>query len=478
MRAAQLRPSWDPVTDVKGIATFIILVGLLLCDLTLPNDNPLDIFRYGAYAVGATLAIGFFVQTAQGFKILLQPDSVAIFTLYFLTYAEFLSPDLRVLRDTTPEGAIAASEVVMLSFAGLALGRHLPLFGKALAKIDLPEVSPAAIYRSLLLFAFLGYLYVLMSVQFDVTEIISSLLLPRFWQPWQRGRLGDWSSLLIELNLLLYAVFAIGGYIYASRRLFSMRQKIIVAVILLFSLFFDVASGARNIVMIRIGLFLMTYLLADRTRSTIKTIAVVTVSLAGLWIVTGYMLEFRNAGLGAFLDSTADESMLETHTMIDNNMYSIANVIEMFPKYYDYPGFQVIWTSVIHPIPRALWPDKPVDWSDSIEQALDSRGGTIAVTYVGEAYLVAGYATAFLFSLLFGALAAGWGKMGSRLRTNAGLILYVSGFYAVTLGMRSMQWITVAILPVVAFYLTARLLPRSRVQRIFARIKAATRTTR
>jgi hypothetical protein len=128
---------------------------------------------------------------------------------------------------------------------------------------------------------------------------------------------------------------------------------------------------------------------------------------------------------------------------------------------YNYPGLDVLWTSIIHPIPRAIWPDKPVEWTDSIEGALGVTNSTIAVTYAGEAYLIAGYTTAFVASLFFGALAAAWGRVGAVIRTNTGLIYYVSGFYAVTLGMRSMQWITVAVLPTIAVYLMISILRRS-----------------
>ena len=192
--------------------------------------------------------------------------------------------------------------------------------------------------------------------------------------------------------------------------------------------------------------------------------------MAILWTASKYMLEFRNVGLGAYIeafDSPGDSNLTVTDkTMIDNNMYSIARVMQVFPADYAYPGFQVIWTSLIHPIPRALWPDKPIDWSNSIEYALGARDYTIAVTYVGEAYLTGGYLAVFLISFFLGSLAAGWTQVGLAARTNTGLLFYISGFYAVTLGMRSMQWISVAILPTIALYVLGRMLSGTRTKKI------------
>lgn len=468
MRESYLGRYLTPISgDVRGVATVIMLFGLWFCYLTLPNDEPLEIFRYGAYAVGVTLAIAFLVESLQGWKTLLQPDSVAILTFYFLTYAEFLSPNLRAGRLISTEEAIGASELVMLSFAGLAIGRHLPIFGDRLARVDLPELPPVTIYRFFLLFSVLGYLYVLVSVHFDVIEIVYTMLNPRFDTPWQRGRLGNWSALLEELNLLLYAVAAIGGYIYANRHLFNLLQGVIVGIILLFTFCFDVATGTRNVVVIQVGLFLTAYLLSSRKPINLKIVVAVAATLAGLWVAIGFMIEYRNVGFGAVFDDYVNPNTIDArHTMIDNNMYSIAATMGVFPRYYDYPGLDVLWTSIIHPIPRAIWPGKPVDWGISIEEALNQKGGTIAVTYAGEAYLIAGYATAFVASVLFGALAAAWGRVGAAVRTNTGLIYYVSGFYAVTLGMRSMQWITVAILPTIAIYFLTRALRRSGRRRV------------
>ena len=462
------RPYLTPVPhERKLLATAVIIVGLALCILMLPSGEPLEIFRFGAYFVGLTLALAFLVQASGGLKSLLEPDTVMLFTLYFLTYAEFLLPNLRVLRHCSTGGAISASELVMLSFGGLAVGRHLPIFSaKKLASAKFPEASPRVIFWLFIAFSFFGYLYVLLSVHFDPTQLWSKMWDPRFMTPWQRGRLGNWWSFLEELKLLLYAAAAIGGYIEARPREFGKLRRVFVAGVLAFTFLFGVGGGGRNVVVIQTGLFLMAFVLANRKPLNFKLIVFGMVALVGLWVTIGYMLQFRNFGMRAAVEGTVNSARVTEKTMIDNNMYSIAGVIDAFPEYHQYPGFGVVWTSIVHPIPRAIWPGKPVDWKHNIEDALGVKGATVAVTFVGESYLMAGFATTLLVSLIFGAVASAWTRIGLSVRTNTGLIFYVSGFYAVTLGMRSLQWITVAVLPTIAVYVIARMFRRARARRM------------
>jgi hypothetical protein len=147
--------------------------------------------------------------------------------------------------------------------------------------------------------------------------------------------------------------------------------------------------------------------------------------------------------------------------MIDNNMVSIARVVGVFPDPYPFPGTQVIVQVVTKWIPRAVWPGKPIGWTTSVEDALATGGTyTLAVTYVGEAYLIAGYPSLIIVSLLIGALTSWWTRVGLAARSNLDLIYYASGFFAAALGMRSIQFVSIAIVPTIAFYFIGRLLLR------------------
>ncbi|NJL19671.1 MAG: hypothetical protein HC895_00780 [Leptolyngbyaceae cyanobacterium SM1_3_5] len=113
-------------------------------------------------------------------------------------------------------------------------------------------------------------------------------------------------------------------------------------------------------------------------------------------------------------------------------------------------GIEVITWSLVRPIPRALLPSKPEGLSVSIEEIMGVEGYTVAATYVGESYMMAGWFGAIGMSLFFGALAAWWNRMAMSQQSDYALVVYALGFFAAGITMRSMFWLTTAILPVIA----------------------------
>ena len=240
------------------------------------------------------------------------------------------------------------------------------------------------------------------------------------------------------------------------------------AILLAWMTFFDFAEGARNVVLIKVGLWLVTYFIANRRAHNLKIVFLSIAGLSLLWVASGYMLAARNQGLGSYV-SEGERAQGQDQFMIDNNMISIARVVVVFPRDYAYPGMDIVTQVVTKWVPRALWPGKPVGWSTTIEDALDTGGGyTLAVTYAGEAYLIAGMPSLVIVSLLLGSFAATWTRVGLTARTNLDLIYYASGFFAATLAMRSIQFVTVAMVPTVTLYAFGRYLGRGKRQRRYA----------
>jgi hypothetical protein len=65
--------------------------------------------------------------------------------------------------------------------------------------------------------------------------------------------------------------------------------------------------------------------------------------------------------------------------------------MDAMPQKHPFLGFEVIYNAVIKPIPRAVFPGKPEGLSVSIEEIVGAEGWTVAVTYVGESYMAAGW---------------------------------------------------------------------------------------
>lgn len=471
MTAATVEKPWVTPADLrlKLFSTMTICFGAVVVYFTMPSKVvELEIYRYCAYTLLAVLTIALVIEGMAGIRSLARVDIVAIWTLYFLTFAEFLHPHVRILYANETGNAGMACGLVLIGLAGIALGRHIAVpFRARPEEVRLPEISPGAFMRMFFAFAFLGYLYVLLTTQFNIFDIIDSLMQPRFNRPWQRSNKGDWRSFLTELDLLLYICAALGGFIFANAKAYKLGPRIGVAVLLLFMTFFDFCEGARNVLLIKSGLFLLTFFMASRQTHNFRLILLTVIGAGSLWVVSGYMLDFRNQGFSSYLADGAQQQA-DDGFMIDNNMVSIARVVGVFPDPYPFPGSDVIIQVFTKWVPRAVWPGKPMGWSTSVEDALATGGGyTLAVTYVGEAYLIDGIPSLIIVSLLIGAFTSWWTRVGLAARSNLDLVYYASGFFAAALGMRSIQFVSIAILPTVAFYVMGRLLARKKKHQVY-----------
>jgi hypothetical protein len=195
----------------------------------------------------------------------------------------------------------------------------------------------------------------------------------------------------------------------------------------------------------------MSYLLTLPRNNFRNTI--IPILLAGFIAVYGsyHMLEFRTMGLRNYINNRVYASGETSETLaIDYNLSSIAPLINAMPSNYPFLGLEVLYVAAIKPIPRALFPAKPEGLSVSIEEIMGAKGWTVAATYLGESYMMGGWLGALVMSLFFGALAAWWNRMAMREQSDYALVVYALGFFAAGITMRSMFWLTTAILPVIA----------------------------
>lgn len=94
----------------------------------------------------------------------------------------------------------------------------------------------------------------------------------------------------------------------------------------------------------------------------------------------------------------------------DNNTYLLCLLIKGYPDKYEYHGFYGLLVTLVNPIPRAIWPGKPVqtgakDLSHQSAFVLDGPlfMGTTSLTYsvVGEAYLAQGIWGLLVYALIY-----------------------------------------------------------------------------
>ncbi|WP_421659454.1 oligosaccharide repeat unit polymerase [Leptothermofonsia sp. ETS-13] len=449
---------YPPAASVASTSVF--LIGLAAAYAFIPaSATPSAMARTVAIIVAIALGISVFLDSKKGLQNLFRTDLLCLVGLYFLTLVEFLFPQEEFDRLLTVEQTNQAISIVLIGMACLAIGRHLVSQKAARSsQLNFGDISNQLLFNIVIVAAFLGFLDMLLSVNFDIFRMIDAMLAPRFAQPWGRGRLGGWRTFLSELNLLLYVIPALAGVVWNRRRSFPSFQLGIILLLFLFVLFQGFAGGTRNVFIAYLSIFVASYLVTLPTHNFRNT--VIPILAAGFITVFAsyHMLEFRTIGLRNYLENQVYASDTVRDTLsVDYNLWSIGLIANALPRKHDFLGLEVIYWALIRPIPRVLFPDKPEGLSVSIEEIVDAEGWTVSSTYLGEAYMAGGMVGVIAISLFFGALAAWWNRMALQRKSAYAMMTYSLGFAAAGITMRSLFWLTTMILPIVALLLLKKL---------------------
>src|SRR5262249_26071340 len=145
-----------------------------------------------------------------------------------------------------------------------------------------------------------------------------------------------------------------------------------------------------------------------------------TLTASVLYLSAYYMVQFRNVGMDAYLQGDSQGGWKSETLFIDYDLVTISRVTEIFPEQTPYLGLEMATYAILLPVPRTLWPDKPTKLSVSTADALNENGVSISSTFVGESYMMGGYAAVLMVGLLFGWLGSWWDRIGRDLRSNFG----------------------------------------------------------
>jgi oligosaccharide repeat unit polymerase len=453
-------------------ASLAALVGLILTAFAMANSGgrySSQLAHTTAVGVLVTLLASFAFEARGGLKNLVRPDLVGILALYYLTLYEFLFPQPYFDVNMSDVGATyLALWAVIIGFIGIFIGRHLVPRGKQPFEEIMTRPVPLG-WLSVILWVcfFAGFLHVLLGVNFDLPNILEAMMRARFEQPWGRAKLGDWKALIHELELLLYLVPPIFGLMLGKRERYSPSNLLLAAIAYLWLLFFAFAAGTRTVFAAHLITFLVAFTFAAPPQRRRQVIVVAAICGGMMVMATKVMLEMRTVGLKRWLNNEAPKNINRTNSsvFVDDNLLAISVLVRYFPAHNQgrYLGFEIPYLALIRPIPRAIWPGKPTGMSVSIEDIFNIKGVTIAATFVGEAYMSGGLFAVMLEGIVLGILATFWNRLSSPKNSELGLLVYSSGFFAVTITMRSCVSLTTAILPSIAGILFGKyLLPKIR----------------
>jgi oligosaccharide repeat unit polymerase len=446
----------------------ILLLFTLFVTWTLLEGRDLSrIVSTASIGSGIGIVLSLFMDFKQGWRNMIRADVAALLSLYFLTLFEFLVPQPSAIEGLDVNTVRESIGYIFLGIGGVACGRHLT----SSPRVQKTALFMAEVKLSTMVWLYagcfgLGYLHMMLAVGFDLYAWWDAVMLPRFFQPWSRGRFGDWKAMLTELGMLLYLLPPLMGVVTARLERYSFWSVFWMGCGTLATFFYGFASGTRNLFCTYLVTFVIGYMFSVKKGGEKRIMALAGIALVFLMIATSQMLHFRQIGLGAYLRGELDEEESHKALFVDMNLCTLSQVVAFFPRVHDYLGWEIPYLALVRPIPRAIWPGKPQGMSVSMEQVVGAdENYTVAASFVGEAYMSGGWWGVLFSSVVFGALFGWWNRLGTESNSDWGILIYASGFFAAVITMRSLFVFTTAILPTVTalfigYYLTRKIKDR------------------
>lgn len=248
------------------------------------------------------------------------------------------------------------------------------------------------------------------------------------WMAMTAGRAGEdlvrettnaVNGVLVPIDAVWQLTPLLGVIAFVSSKKKGQLLTIFPLVLGLIVIFTHFLSGSRGIMMFVAAPFLLFLLYYNWDRG-LKFWVTVTAILFVLIGIMELQVRFRGNLLDVIADParaaqergyTSATTFDPTESHRDNNMYLLCLMVQGYPERYPFEGFDVFFTVLLNPIPRAIWPGKPVligekDLSQQSLFVLDGPVymGTTSLSYsvVGDAYLAGGVIGLFVYGLFYG----------------------------------------------------------------------------
>lgn len=296
----------------------------------------------------------------------------------------------------------------------------------------------------------LGMFNFLYSVDFDVPRMFSYVGQQRWSVPWGRGQLGGWESFRDQAQYFGYVLPSLTALLIARRGLFSFQSLFAVACSAVMLLFLS-TGGGRRILAVTVGAALMVWIQAN-PGLRVKNFLVVGLGVLALAWTAQFILNVRSVGYEQYLERGSEYDYLH----VDDNFLRLAQVIEFLPSRVPFVRHQQLVFTLVRPIPRILWPGKPISPGFDLPTEIGMKGVSLSTSIIGEWYISYGWFAVVFGGWLHGRLAATACVLRDIGNQAGNPIVYSLAVMVLMAGMRSMQDLVLMSYALVAWWAVSR----------------------
>ena len=439
--------------SAAGLGFAATAVGLLIALALFPADpNPQGALTIPAAVLSAGILLVPAIHAVRRSMRLLHAENLVAIGYVFWLLLDLIQ-GAYALDDAPPwalrEAFIAIGVSAAAMWVGTA-GKPWPL-PKWLAEIAMRPMDTKQVARLVPICFLLGMFNFAYAADFDIPRMFSYLGENRWLAPWARSQLGGWDAFRDQMQYFGYVLPSLTALLIARRGFTG--QTIFSLVLSAIMLAFLSSGGGRRIIGVTAGAAILVWIQSQQILK-VRRLAIAAAAVVALLTTMQFMLNIRNVGFEEFsFRGQSDYDYLH----VDDNFLRLAQVMQIVPAELPHVGFQQLWFTVVRPVPRVLWPGKPLDSGFDLPSVVGLKGVSLSTSIIGEWYLSFGWLTVVLGGYLHGRLAQTVNVLREREEYRTNPIVYGLAVMILISGMRSMQDLVIMSYALVAWWMANRL---------------------
>jgi hypothetical protein len=360
-----------PIYPILGLAG--TLVGTIAAIVLIPN-NPRNAGALVDSGVAMSLGLAFAPAIAafQNPKSIVRTENLlALSPIYWLLLDLIQgSYDLVQVNNQDIQYAFIAIGLFISCTWIAALFFPFPL-PKYIIRSASYELQPKSIFKLIFIFFSLSIFKFAYPCGFEPFTMFYYLGQNRWNAPWVRGALGGWDSFLDHMAYFGYLLPTLTTLLALRSRKFNLPLILSILMTLTISFFLG-HTGSRRIIGVIFGSAIFCWIL-EQDKLKIRDVVLALASVAILLFSMQFMLEYREVGFQSAFNTQPKEMHYEK-LHVDDNFLRLAQVIHLIPDSHPFIYEKQIIFTLIRPIPRVLWPEKPTDPGFNLTEATNSTG--------------------------------------------------------------------------------------------------------
>lgn len=439
--------------SAAGLGFGFTVVALLLGLTVFPSDpSPRGALAIPAAILAAGIVLVPVLRAIRRSPTTLNTENLVAFGYLFWLLLDPIQGayDLRDAADWAIRDAFIAIGVSAAAMWIGTAGRPWPI-PQWLADIATRPMDTRTVARLVPVCFLLGMFNYAYATDFNLPVMFSYIGANRWSAPWSRGQLGGWDAFLDQMQYFGYVLPSLTALLIA-RRGFNIQVWLSIVTSGIMLAFLS-QGGGRRIIGVTLGAAILVWIQAQQVLQVRKLLiaGAAVVAMAGAMQL---MLNIRNIGYAEYMfRGSSDYDYLH----VDDNYLRLAQVIQIVPAEHPYVNFQQLWFTIVRPVPRVFWPNKPVDPGFDLPAIVGLKGVSLSTSIIGEWYLSWGWIAVIVGGWLHGRLARTANSLREKEEFHANPIVYGLAVMVLVAGMRSMQDLVIMSYALVAWWAANRL---------------------